>query len=85
MGYSIVFAKAAKRQFDKLPPQAQRRLGTVISQLAEDPRPLGVTKLSGEERLYRVRTGDYRAVYQIEDARLLVLVVRVGHRREVYR
>jgi mRNA interferase RelE/StbE len=85
MGYSVTFAAAAKRQFDKLPRPAQQRLGAVIAQLAEDPRPAGAVKLSGEEGLYRVRGGDYRAVYRIEDARLLVLIVKVGHRREVYR
>jgi mRNA interferase RelE/StbE len=85
MGYSVTFAKAAKRQFDKLPRQAQQRLGEAIAQLASDPRPAGVVKLSGEEGLYRVRGGDYRAIYQIHDERLLILVVKVGHRREIYR
>ncbi|ESQ16730.1 MAG TPA: type II toxin-antitoxin system RelE/ParE family toxin [Chromatiaceae bacterium] len=72
MAYSIVFTKAAKRQFDKLPKPAQRQLGGVIESLAADPRPAGVVKLSGEERLYRVRSGDYRAIYQVEDNRLLM-------------
>ena len=85
MAYSVVFATAAQRQFDKLPKPAQRRLGALIAQLADDPRPSGVVKLSGEEGLYRVRDGDYRAVYRIEDNRLLVLVVKVGHRRDIYR
>jgi mRNA interferase RelE/StbE len=85
MAYSIAFAKAAKRQFDKLPRPAQRRLGDVIAALAVDPRPPGVVKLTGEDRLYRVRSGDYRIIYQVEDERLLILVVKVGHRREVYR
>lgn len=85
MAYSVTFAKAAKRQFDKLPRPAQQRLGETIEQLTSDPRPPGVVKLSGEDRLYRVRSGDYRAVYQIQDKRLLILIVKVGHRREVYR
>ena len=85
MAYSIAFAKAAKRQFDKLPGPAQRRLGDVIAALAVDPRPPGVVKLTGEDRLYRMRGGDYRVIYQVQDERLLVLVVKVGHRREVYR
>lgn len=85
MAYSITFAAAARRQFDKLPRPAKRQLGAVIAQLSDNPRPPGVVKLSGEDRLYRVRGGDYRAVYRIEDDRLLVLVVKVGHRREVYR
>lgn len=85
MGYSITFAAAAKRQFDKLPMPARRQLGAVIAQLADDPRPAGVVKLSAQDGLYRVRGGDYRAIYHIEDARLLVLVVKVGHRRDIYR
>ncbi|AFL76410.1 type II toxin-antitoxin system RelE family toxin [Thiocystis violascens] len=85
MAYSVTFTKASKRQFDKLPRPVQQRLGAVIEQLTRDPRPAGVVKLSGEDGLYRVRGGDYRAVYQIQDERLLILVVKVGHRREVYR
>lgn len=85
MGYSIVFANSAKRQFDKLPRGAQQRLGNVIEQLANDPRPPGMVKLSGEDGLYRVRSGDYRVIYQIQDGRCLILVLTVGHRREVYR
>ncbi len=85
MGYKVAFAAGAKRQFDKLPKPAQQRLGEAIAQLAEDPRPPGVVKLSGEEGLYRVRSGNYRVVYRVEDDRLLVLVVKVGHRREIYR
>ncbi|PYM57636.1 MAG: hypothetical protein DMD79_20035 [Candidatus Rokuibacteriota bacterium] len=54
-----------------------------IDGLARDPRPSGVEKLAGSERLYRVRSGDYRIVYEIQDERVLVLVVRIGHRREV--
>ncbi|MBK1633571.1 type II toxin-antitoxin system mRNA interferase toxin, RelE/StbE family [Thiohalocapsa halophila] len=83
MAYSIVFTKAAKRQFDKLPKPAQRRLGNAIESLAADPRPAGVVKLSGEDRIYRVRSGDYRAIYQVEDNRLLILVVKVGHRSKI--
>lgn len=85
MAYSIAFGKAAKRQFDKLPRPARQRLGEAIAELASDPRRAGVVKLSGEDGLYRVRGGDYRAIYQIQDERLLILVVKVGHRREVYR
>ena len=85
MVYSIAFAAAAKRQFDKLPRPAQRQLGEVMAQLTENPRPPGVVKLAGEDGLYRVRGGDYRAIYRIEDDRLLLLVIKVGHRRDIYR
>lgn len=85
MAYSVTFTKASKRQFDTLPQPAKQRLGSAIEQLTHDPRPAGAIKLSGKDALYRVRGGDYRAIYQIQDKRLLILVVKVGHRREVYR
>lgn len=53
--------------------------------LAENPRPIGSEKLTGSEDLHRIRVGDYRILYQIQDDALLVLVVKIGHRREVYR
>jgi len=68
-----------------LPQDVRQRIDARIQSLADNPRPPGVEKLGGEERLYRVRVGDYRVVYSIEDDVLLVLVVRIGHRGEVYR
>lgn len=56
-----------------------------IDDLANDPRPTGCVKLAGEEALYRVRVGDYRILYQIHDRALLVVVIEIGHRREIYR
>ena len=53
--------------------------------LVENPRPQGCVKLTGEESLYRIRVGEYRIIYQIQDAVLLVLIISIGHRREVYR
>jgi mRNA interferase RelE/StbE len=63
----------------------QRRIARTIDALAENPRPRRARKLEGIEELYRVRCGDYRIIYQIQDQRLLVLVVRIRHRREAYR
>jgi mRNA interferase RelE/StbE len=85
MAYRIEFTAAAKRQFDKLPADIQRRLAEAVDRIGENPRHTGTVKLSGDEGLYRARAGDYRIVYRIEDNRLLVLVVKIGHRREVYR
>lgn len=56
-----------------------------LERLSADPRPAGVKKLSGADRTYRIRIGDYRVVYEIEDDALLVLVIRVAHRKDVYR
>ena len=87
MAYRIEFAPKADRQFRNLERSLQVRLGRRIDSLAENPYPQGVKKLGGEweEDLYRVRVGDYRIVYQVRQKRLLVLIVRIGHRSEVYR
>ena len=85
MSYQIEFSRQADRQFRNLPSQIQQRLKSLIDSLAATPRPYGSEKLSGTDQLYRLRVGDYRIVYTVEDDRLLVLVVKVGHRREVYR
>jgi mRNA interferase RelE/StbE len=83
--YEIELAATAARSFRKLAASHQRRIGRAIDSLSVDPRPNGCVKLAGEENLYRIRSGDYRILYQIRDRVLLVLVVAVGHRREIYR
>lgn len=82
--YELKFKKSVARDLRSFPKQDVKRIMQRIRSLADDPRPAGCEKLSGQER-YRVRQGAYRIVYEIEDARLTVLVVKVGHRREVYR
>ena len=83
--YSVEFTARAHRQFAKLERATQIRLAPAIDALADDPRPPGCVKLAGADDLYRIRVGAYRIVYAIEDDRLVVLVVKVGHRRDVYR
>lgn len=85
MTYGVELAPAAVRQLRRLDPPARRRVQAAIELLAEDPRPPAATRLVGGAGEWRVPTGDYRIVYEILDARLVVLVVAVGHRREVYR
>ncbi|MBI2942026.1 MAG: type II toxin-antitoxin system RelE/ParE family toxin [Chloroflexi bacterium] len=85
MAYRVAFSRRAERQFGDLPRQVQVRLRPRIDALAENPHPPGVHRLSEAESLFRLRVGDYRIVYGIEEQALLVLVVKVGHRREVYR
>jgi mRNA interferase RelE/StbE len=80
--YELVFRKSVAKDLHRFPKQHVRRIMQRIAALADDPRPPGCEKLSGLER-YRVRQGAYRIIYAIEDDRLVVLVVRVGHRREV--
>lgn len=85
MAYAVVLKPAAVRDLRKLPEDIRRRVAARIDDLAGDPRPVGSEALHGAADLYRVRVGDYRIVYQVESKALVVLVVHVGHRREVYR
>ena len=83
--YRIEVAPAAVRQLRKLDHPARRRVQAAVELLAAEPRPPGAKKLVGGEGEWRVRTGDYRVVYEIQDQVLRVLVLAVGHRRDVYR
>lgn len=85
MTYRIIIARGAAKTFRGLHPQVAVRLKATIQELAEDPRPPGSLQLSGGDGELRIRVGDYRIVYDVQDDELVVLVLRVGHRREVYR
>jgi mRNA interferase RelE/StbE len=85
MTYRVEVAPAAVRQLRKLDPPARRRVQAAIELLKEEPRPSGAKKLVGGDGEWRVRTGDYRVVYEIRDSVLLILVVAVGHRRDIDR
>jgi mRNA interferase RelE/StbE len=83
--YGIEVRPRAAKELAALPRDAQRRIVRAIDALAGDPRPAGCVALRGAEGLLRIRIGVYRVVYLVEDDRLVVLVVRVGHRRDVFR
>ena len=85
MGYRIEVSPRAFKDISKLPTAIQERLKPRIDGLASDPRPAGAKKMKGEGDLWRLRVGDYRVVYEIRDQALIVAVVRLGHRRDVYR
>ena len=85
MQYKIELTRAARRGLASLPKNIAKRLDDCILKLAENPYPTGCIKLEGSEDLWRVRIGNYRIIYQIEDNRLVVVVVKVGHRRDIYR
>lgn len=85
MTYRITLAPAAARQLRKLDPPARRRIQAALDLLAADPRPPAATRLVGGAGEWRVRTGAYRIVYEIEDEQVLVLLLRIGHRREIYK
>jgi mRNA interferase RelE/StbE len=83
--YTVQLAPAAKRQLRKLDRSIQERVVRRLEKLEKDPRPPGVEKMEGDESTYRIRMGEYRIVYEIRDKVLVVLVLKVGHRREIYR
>ncbi len=83
--YRVQIERRAQKALDALPRDLRRRIAAKVDALAANPRPPGVRKLEGEEDLYRLRVGDYRVLYAIRDAVLLVLVVRIADRREAYR
>jgi len=82
--YELIFKKSVAKDLRPLPKQDVKRILQRIRELASNPRLVGCEKLSGQER-YRVRQGVYRIVYEIEDRRLIVMVVKIGHRREIHR
>jgi mRNA interferase RelE/StbE len=83
--YTVLLAPRAEKDLSRLPRDIQSRLWERLDALAHTPRPHGVKKLQGRGNLYRVREGAYRIIYTIRDLKLIVLVVDIGHQREVYR
>jgi mRNA interferase RelE/StbE len=82
--YELVFKRSVAKDLRAFPRLDVKRIMQRIRLLADEPRPHGCEKLSGQQR-YRIRQGIYRIIYEIEDQRLLVLVVKIAHRRDVYR
>jgi len=83
--YEVKFNPGADRALSKLDLQDQRRIIRRVEDLAVDPRPPGVKKLEGPDALWRIRVGDYRVIYQIFDKVLVIVIVTIGHRGDVYR
>jgi mRNA interferase RelE/StbE len=83
--YAIELTRAAERALAALPKKDLLLVDRKIRQLADEPHPPGSAKIQGQEGLYRVRAGDYRIVYQVEDDRRIVLVVIIGNRKDIYR
>lgn len=85
MAYRVIIERGALRDLKNVPVDICGRIDERIQALADSPRPQGVEKLSGSDCSYRVRVGSYRILYEIHDEILHVLVVKIGHRRDVYR
>ena len=85
MAYRVELVPSAARAFRKLDQHTQLRVRRTIDSLADDPRPLGVKLLSAKERIYRLRAGNFRILYRMNDKVLIILVIAIGHRSNVYR
>ncbi|MEW1549203.1 type II toxin-antitoxin system RelE family toxin [Streptomyces tsukubensis] len=87
MKYAFRFTAAARRQLKAIPQYDAMRILTALTPLGDDPRreDADIKRLSGHDSLYRLRVGDYRIAYTVDDGELVVLLVKVGHRRDVYR
>ncbi len=83
--YSIIFKTSAAKEFRRLPTEIKARLSLTINELSQNPRAVGVVKLQGDDNLYRVRVGNYRVVYEIDDSTKFIRITRVRHRKDVYR
>ena len=85
MEYTVIISESALKQLEKIPKTDGRRIVKSIDSLSKNPRPAGVKKLKGQsEDLYRVRVGDYRVVYVIDDGVKIVDVRKIGHRKDIY-
>lgn len=83
--YKILISASAEKALKKMPAKDVGRIVSAVQDLAREPRPLGCKKLAGEELAYRIRIGSYRVIYEIHDKILLVTVLKIGHRKQVYR
>jgi mRNA interferase RelE/StbE len=85
MTYSIQFRRSARKELEDLPPDAVRDIVKSITNLAIEPRPQGCKKLLGVKNLWRIRIGDYRVVYEIDDKGRVIIIEIIAHRKDVYR
>jgi len=83
--YEIEVSRTAEKQLKKLPPVDQRRITRAIMALADAPFPRGSRKLSGYEDVFRVRVGRYRILYSVSGRSLIIIVLKIGHRKDIYR
>ena len=83
--YNLTWKRSAQKELRQLPPAVIKHILHAVEQLATQPYPPGVKKLAGVEHTYRLRVGDYRLIYSVFGARLVIEIIRVGHRKDVYR
>ena len=83
--YTVTFSRSARKELESLPDSIVQRIFPKIEALEDNPRPRGVKKIEGEERMYRIRVGDYRVIYEIIDRTRTVDIAHIRHRRDAYR
>jgi len=83
--YRLEFKRSAQKDLSRLPVRQFERLSAAIDDLRHEPLPVGCRKMMGSESQYRIRVGDYRVLYEIREAVLIVFVIKVGHRKDIYR
>ncbi len=83
--YTVVFARSARKELERLPNELAWRILDPIEKLGRTPRPRGCRKLAGAQALWRIRIGDYRVLYAVDDNRKLIDITAIRHRREAYR
>ena len=83
--YSLEISRTAEKQLRKLPAEEQRRVARAMLALAEKPRPAGARKLTGYDDVYRIRVGVYRILYSVSGRKLVIIILKVGHRKDIYR
>lgn len=85
VNFNITWQPSATRSFKKLEVSTQKKLSKKINELTTNPRPIGYIKLKGQKNQFRIRHGKYRIIYSVDNHELIIMVLEVGHRREVYR
>jgi mRNA interferase RelE/StbE len=84
--YELLIKPSARKELAGIGSRKDReRLTGIILRLADEPRPAGSQKLAGADQLFRIRSGDFRVLYEIDDGRVVVMVIRIAHRRDAYR
>jgi mRNA interferase RelE/StbE len=83
--YKVYIDECARDSLARLPKKIQRQIGKKIDALSENPRPRGAKQLQGHDKIYRIRSGDYRIIYQVDDKKIIVFVIGIGDRKDIYR
>ena len=83
--YKVVISSSAEKSLKKIPKKDVQHIVVAMERLAMHPFPVGSRKLSGYEKIFRIRIGKYRVIYEVEGQKLLILVLKIGHRKDIYR